>query len=213
MHVERTINYSRAASPVALLVAALLTAGCGTRDNPDRRYGPAVAADADLHPVRIHNPSALTGLRGGLRDPNGEPLDVPCATCHAGRTFPLPTSATELHGPHAGLRFRHGTNRCASCHDPADALRLRLADGRSIPMTEALTLCAQCHGPQARDYAHGAHGGMNGYWDLRRGGRLRNHCTDCHDPHDPAFPSFLPMPAPLDAPHRATAEHARAGAH
>lgn len=197
----------------ALLLAALLAAGCASRDNAERRYGPAVPADAGLHPVRVHLPSALTGLQGGARDPRGEAVDVPCATCHAGRAFTLPTSATELRGPHAGLRFRHGTNLCASCHDPLHAERLRLADGRSIPMTDALTLCAQCHGPQARDYAHGAHGGMTGYWDLRRGGRVRNHCTDCHDPHDPAFPSFLPMPPPLDAPRRASAERGHEGAH
>ncbi len=191
----------------------LLGGGCGSRDNAERVYGPAVAPDAGLHPVRIHAPASLTGLRGSVRDPNGQPTEVPCATCHAGRTFPLPASPAELRGPHAGMRFRHGTNVCASCHDPASAERLRLADGRVIPVSDAMALCSQCHGPQARDYAHGAHGGMNGHWDLRRGGRVRNHCVDCHDPHDPAFPSFVPMPPPLDAPRRAPAGRGQTGAH
>lgn len=194
------------------LLAAALAVGCGSRDNPARRFGSAVPADAALHPVRVHLPPSLTGLRGTTADSNGEPTEIPCATCHAGRTFPLPAGPTELGGPHVGLTFWHGTNACASCHDPADAERLRLADGRSIPMTEAMTLCSQCHGPQARDYAHGAHGGMSGHWDLRRGGRVRNHCADCHDPHDPAFPSFLPMPPPSDAPRRVGPDHGRAGA-
>ena len=65
-------------------------------------------------------------------------------------------------------------------------------------MREALTLCSQCHGPQRRDYDHGAHGGMTGYWDRSRGGRQRNHCVDCHDPHQPAYVGGLPVPAARD---------------
>jgi hypothetical protein len=57
------------------------------------------------------------------------------------------------------------------CHDPARYDRLRLATGESIPMTDALQLCAQCHGTQHRDWRHGAHGGMSGHWDLARGPR------------------------------------------
>lgn len=213
MRTASAMNAVKGSSSLALLAVAILGGACGSRDNSERRYGPAVAADAGLYPVRIHVPASLSGLRGSVPDPNGNPTEVPCATCHAGRTFALPATPADLRGPHAGMRFRHGSNGCASCHDPADAVRLRLADGRSIPMTEALTLCSQCHGPQARDYAHGAHGGMSGYWDLRRGPRVRNHCTDCHDPHDPAFPSFIPMPPPPDAPRRAPAGHRPAGAH
>ena len=65
-------------------------------------------------------------------------------------------------------------------------------------MREAMQLCAQCHGPQTRDYRRGSHGGMQGYWDLSRGDRVRNHCVDCHDPHAPAFPRFTPLPPPRD---------------
>ena len=86
---------------------------------------------------------------------------------------------------------------------------MRLADGRKLPFSEAQLLCAQCHGPQARDYLHGAHGGMNGYWDKARG--TRNTCTDCHDPHAPLYPAWTPVFHPRDAGARQQA--AREAAH
>jgi formate-dependent nitrite reductase cytochrome c552 subunit len=95
-------------------------------------------------------------------------------------------------------QFAHGKISCLSCHDPNDYDRLRLADGQAVPYTEVMTLCGQCHGPQTRDYAHGAHGGMNGYWDLSRGPRTRNNCVDCHDPHAPQFPDMQPTFKPRD---------------
>jgi formate-dependent nitrite reductase cytochrome c552 subunit len=61
-----------------------------------------------------------------------------------------------------------------------------------------MQLCAQCHGPQYRDYRHGAHGGMAGHWDLAKGGRVRNNCIDCHDPHSPKYPTVRPAGGPLD---------------
>jgi hypothetical protein len=61
-----------------------------------------------------------------------------------------------------------------------------------------MTLCAQCHGPQFRDYQHGAHGGMSGFWDLSKGGRTRNNCIDCHDPHAPKYPTVTPARGPND---------------
>ena len=67
--------------------------------------------------------------------------------------------------------------------------------------------CAQCHGPQYRDYRHGAHGGMRGHWDLSRGPRERNHCVACHDPHAPAFGQFEPVPGPRDRFTGAAAPH------
>lgn len=75
---------------------------------------------------------------------------------------------------------------------------LHLADGTRLELVEALSLCGQCHGLQRRDYAHGAHGGMNGYWDLHAGPRTRNHCVHCHDPHQPKYPRLLPAPPPRD---------------
>jgi hypothetical protein len=131
----------------------------------------------------------------------GDRVLVRCATCHEmlDPAPVLPEDAKKVAGPHAGLRFAHRNLRCAACHDPNkfyDALRL--ADGRSVPLADAVAVCFQCHGPQARDYAHGAHGGMRGYWDLQRGPRERNTCVSCHDPHAPAYPHYQPAPPPRD---------------
>jgi hypothetical protein len=96
------------------------------------------------------------------------------------------------------MYFNHGELNCNSCHAKSDRDLLRLADGSKIPFQETMQLCGQCHGPQMRDYRHGAHGGMNGYWDLSRGPRQRNHCVNCHDPHSPAYPKVEPAPPPRD---------------
>ncbi len=185
----------------ALTLCAI--ASCGTRrlyDDPSRTFTDAGSRDAPRGRVEVHIPASLSGISGTVIDPQGRAVEVPCATCHAGFDPPpqLPADAQHIGGPHVGLRFEHGRNECRACHDPARYDRLRLATGESIAMTEALRLCAQCHGTQHRDWLHGAHGGMNGHWDLRRGDRLRNHCVDCHDPHAPRFPRFLPMPPPRD---------------
>lgn len=191
-------------APTAIILSLALTA-CGNRDVQERLFAPrtvseAGASDASAFAVTIHHPRWLEAISTRDTDPFGRPVEVRCETCHATQTFRLPDSPANLRGPHAAMRFEHGTNQCASCHDPAQFNRLRLATGESIAMTSAMQLCAQCHGPQARDYQHGAHGGMSGYWDLQRGPRLRNHCADCHDSHAPKFPQFTPAPPPRDLP-------------
>ncbi len=194
---------------VALLAAAALGA-CGSRDVQERLFADAAAIpDGPLFATTVHVPASLTSILGTTRDLHGRPSEVLCATCHEGMSPAprLPDAAERLGGPHAGLVFRHGTNACRSCHDPDHYDRLRLATGDTIPMVDAIRLCSQCHGPQARDYANGSHGGNSGYWDLRRGPRLRNHCADCHDPHAPRFPVFRPAPPPLDAPALHGADH------
>ncbi|MCA9290696.1 MAG: hypothetical protein KDA25_06185, partial [Phycisphaerales bacterium] len=97
-----------------------------------------------------------------------------------------------------GMSFVHGDLACYSCHNPDDANTLRRADQTTVAYPDVKTLCAQCHGAKARDYDHGAHGGMNGYWDLTRGPRTRNTCIDCHDPHVPKFPMMIPTFKPRD---------------
>lgn len=151
------------------------------------------------YPVVIAQPAVLQGLV--VHNENGTTGVVPCATCHGEgvRDNPaLPRSAEGIGGPHAGLVVTHGDVSCGSCHDAENRSLLHLADGTSFPLSEAMQLCRQCHGPQTRDYDHGSHGGMRGHWDLQRGPRERNHCVSCHDPHAPAFGQFLPMPAPRD---------------
>jgi hypothetical protein len=141
----------------------------------------------------------LTGITTGVSDPLGRPVRVACVTCHSMRKPEvLPTSTAALDEFHQGLTFQHGSLRCGSCHVIGDQSTLHLADGVEVAMTEAIQLCRQCHGPQARDYDHGAHGGMIGHWDLSVGGRTRNHCVDCHDAHAPQYQPSRPVLPPRD---------------
>ena len=113
-------------------------------------------------------------------------------------SVPVPNSPADLDEFHTGLSFDHGQLRCASCHAEGQPPTLHLATGEPVEIRESLQLCAQCHGPQWRDYQHGAHGGMGGHWDLSQGGRERNHCVDCHDPHAPAYVGGFPVLPPRD---------------
>jgi formate-dependent nitrite reductase cytochrome c552 subunit len=151
----------------------------------------------------IDTPPNLGALDTGGRGGNGRPLSIGCRTCHAtGVQTGLVVKAKLENGRdiHRGIvaGFMHGELECASCHEPGDKTKLRLADGSRISFGDTMRLCAQCHGPQYRDYTHGAHGGMNGAWDLSRGQRVRNHCVDCHSPHAPRYPQVQPATRPND---------------
>ncbi len=148
----------------------------------------------------IRKPQGLPTVSTGLKDAEGKAVTVNCNTCHA--TKP-PNSelrvGTSLTLFHQGMKGLHGNLTCISCHNPSDGYQsLRLADGKQIAFPDVMQLCAQCHGPQFRDYQHGAHGGMTGYWDLTKGPRQRNNCIDCHDPHAPKYPQVRPSPGPQD---------------
>lgn len=167
--------------------------------DPSREYGPEVSADAPAHRVEIHHPRTLGVADTPLVDAAGRPVGVACATCHG--PSPELSWAASPEGPeafHEAVDLRHGTLGCNTCHDAEDRTQLHLADGTPLELGEAMTLCAQCHGVQYRDYSRGSHGGMNGYWDLRRGPRVRNHCVDCHAPHAPAYEPVLPVHPPRD---------------
>ncbi len=189
--------------PIVLLLASLLLGACARPGfaDPSREFGPPVPADAPLHHVDIHVPPALGALDTHLDDVRGRPVGVSCDTCHgpAADGEPMADRAGAPDEPlHADLELAHGDLSCDSCHDPTDRTHLRLADGTLVDYADAMDLCTQCHGPQARDYRGGSHGGMTGYWDLRRGPRSRNHCVDCHAPHDPAYRAALPVFPPRD---------------
>lgn len=178
---------------------AALSAGCGGSAPPSYDGGESPAPGV-RHPVVVRTPHGPPGVPTGTFDEKGRPVTVACATCHA--TKPANADAklgTPLTQFHQGLVGKHGTLSCTSCHNPADGYAsLRLADGKGVPYSQVMTLCAQCHGPQFRDYQHGAHGGMTGYWDLSKGGRTRNSCVDCHDPHAPKYPTVSPARGPND---------------
>lgn len=148
----------------------------------------------------IIQPGKEPYLATGQVDEKGNPVRIACATCHT--TKPANSAAklgTPLVNFHQDLAGQHGQLSCTSCHNASDGYAsLRLADGRTVPYVESMNLCAQCHGTQYRDYQHGAHGGMTGFWDLTKGGRTRNTCTTCHNPHSPKYPTVIPAPRPHD---------------
>lgn len=189
----------------ALLLCGIAAAGC---DGSDRAEAPAAAptdrAQQAKHTVEIVSARKLGTLE--VRDPEtGELASIECATCHGLARESKPASI------HAALGVAHGDLTCDMCHTRGDRSALHLADGREVPFERAMDLCAQCHGPQTRDYNKGSHGGMSGYWDLTRGPRVRNDCTNCHDPHRPAYPVVDPAPGPRD--RFLEAKPTREGAH
>lgn len=160
---------------------------------PERKPG-ATPEPAVIHPVVIRTPAGVPLIHSGQVDAQGKPVMVACATCHDTREPNYETrSGVTLKDFHQGLQFAHGNQSCLSCHNTKDYDTLKQADGRPLEFSQTLMLCAQCHGPQYRDYQNGSHGGMQGHWDLTRGGRTRNTCTDCHDPHHPAYPEVMPV--------------------
>lgn len=199
------VGSGRAAALIAVAVAlaAIGTAwAAGLYEESRRdaaRTGPSGSATTARHSVRIRPVETQPVVLIRTRDGHGETKTVVCATCHATRPGNATTRrAAELDEFHQGLTYAHGMLSCLSCHNEADYDSLKLADGTAIAFSEVMTLCAQCHGPQMRDYRHGAHGGMDGYWDLTRGGRTRLNCVHCHDPHAPQFPKMQPTFKPRD---------------
>ena len=183
---------------VALLSLGVgLISGCGREDEIATRDGAPLHTSSDngnanLYPVFIHRPEGPPRVIVGTHE-DGSPLTASCTTCHNSRESNVENnSADELDIFHQGLVYAHGDLSCLACHNPDDYDTLRLADGRTLQFTDVMTLCAQCHGPQTRDYNRGAHGGMTGHWDLTRGPRERKSCVQCHDPHAPTFQRMTP---------------------
>ncbi len=171
---------------------------------------PEPIVSTPLHPIIIKQPVSVPKVATGLTNFHGEPVMASCVSCHATTTPNREIrAAVDLKKFHQGLKYQHGNLTCLSCHNADNYDTLRLADGRALNFTDSMTLCSQCHGPQRRDYDMGLHGGMNGHWDLRRGGRTRNTCINCHDPHVPDFPLVMPVLPPRDrisVPHPAHGE-------
>lgn len=145
-----------------------------------------------IYPVVVRKPAGPPRIELDGTDPQGRSGSVACSTCHSVREPNFENvSAETLDEFHRGMTFRHGKIACYACHNPDSSDELRLADGTSVAFTDVMALCSQCHSPQATAFAHGAHGGMNGYWDLRRGPQMKNNCVDCHDPHAPTYPKMI----------------------
>lgn len=151
------------------------------------------------YPVAVNRPLGPPVIHIEGTDPHGRKSSIACSTCHSLRpanySNRLPADLDQFHQQ---MKFSHGTLACFSCHNPKDYDSLRLADETVLDYPDVMTLCSQCHGQEARAYEHGAHGGMNGYWDLSRGPRTRNNCIDCHDPHVPKYPKMQTTFKPRD---------------
>jgi len=209
---EGTMRVCRVFAAGGVLVLALTGCGSGSAEDGSRSGGEAPLAAVDpgapgspglvaRFEEELVRPPTTGVIDLGQRDVRDAVVGVSCETCHEpGRQSSIASrgaTALEVHGV-VDLEHGAGRLRCASCHDPEDRARLRLADGRTLRMGEVVSLCGQCHGTQLRDFEHGAHGGARGYWDLSRGPRYRNACTTCHAPHSPAYPLVTPAPPPND---------------
>lgn len=156
-------------------------------------------SNGPVHAVILKAHDGPRKIATGLTNIHGQPVNASCSSCHATTKPNIETrSSAELDQFHQGLKYVHGKLTCLSCHNANNYDTLRLADSRAVQFADVMTLCSQCHGPQRRDYDVGLHGGMNGHWDLTKGGRTRNICVNCHDPHAPAFPLVMPVFAPRD---------------
>ncbi len=148
---------------------------------------PASTDDSHLNKKLSRQPSGLQfSLLGWSYD---------CTDCHR---LIAPRWRHELPMvEHAGVQLRHGNNRfCLNCHHPTNRNAFVDYDGSEIRQTAVVQLCAKCHGPTYRDWAGGAHGRRNGFWNRAKGDQTRVSCVECHDPHDPAFKAVKPLPPP-----------------
>lgn len=164
--------------------------------------------------VTIGRPDGPPRIQLAQVDPQGRAADVACSTCHSMREpNSLNRTPQDLDEFHQGMVFDHGKLTCYSCHNPSNSNTLRLADATAIEYRDVMDLCSQCHGTQATAFEHGAHGGMNGFWDLTRGPQQRNNCIDCHDPHSPSFPKMIPTFKPKDRFLSSSDQSAASGQH
>lgn len=191
---------------ITVLSAALFAAvqhGEESPDGPSSELPTKSRSDsAVIYETVIQSPSGPPGIPTGEVDRLGNPVLANCTTCHATREANTATRVgDDLKEFHQGLVMKHGDLQCVACHGAGDYSELHLASGESIPFSESMRLCAQCHGPQYRDYRNGAHGGMMGHWDLTKGPRQRNHCLTCHDAHAPPYRPVMPVFRPQDLKH------------
>ncbi|MEK7415371.1 MAG: hypothetical protein AAB263_18850 [Planctomycetota bacterium] len=186
----RTLGITASVTCATLAIVAFAAEVTGDPRQPAPQTSPA------KHAVQLRAHTEPPRVLTGVTDQSGRPATIACGTCHATRKPDAEIRTLTVF--HQDLKFVHGNSSCLSCHDSSDYDRLHLADGRKVAFVDSLQLCSQCHGPQRRDWDKGAHGGMNGYWDLSKGGRVRNTCIQCHDPHVPKYQGVIPMPPPRD---------------
>jgi hypothetical protein len=167
-------------------LAALLAAGPWRYERP---YGEPTRIPAwatDVTPIR------QPALRPEIRLAG---FTYRCSECH--NLFPSPPETVRTLTQHTNIALKHGINtRCFNCHNLTNRDAFVDDWGREIPYDQPQLVCAKCHGPVYRDWLHGSHGRVNGYWDPQKGPAQRRKCVECHDPHQPPFPPMNPAPPP-----------------
>ncbi len=180
---------------VAFAFSALFTEGEALADKGSKE---PVAKEIEKTPARNQFASRVAnlpflGLSTGERDVNGMPVRIPCSTCHM-ETVKVSKEKLKSHEGafHKHIKIEHGAKTCNTCHKPPEFSGFARADGSTIEYEDVMQLCGQCHARRLTEYQNGAHGGMNGYWDLSKGPRERNHCLNCHNPHSPSIKQVKP---------------------
>lgn len=192
---------------VFLLLVFCLIGACQTEENAieENLYAPTIEEGQSPYTEKIHQPDWVGNLKSGASDSLGRSIGIHCDVCHgtspqAIANLKAESKTQQFHDEIRKKVQKHGNLKCAACHNAPGQIQsvAHLADQSHIEYPNVIYLCGQCHSSQFRDYQHGLHGGMNGYWDLRRGPRMRNNCVDCHDPHSPQYPQLIPVPPPRD---------------
>jgi hypothetical protein len=118
----------------------------------------------------------------------------PCTSCHLGRGLVMANK--RISDAHNNIQPVHPAQTgavCSTCHSADDVASLTLKSGERATLDESYRLCGQCHFPEAKAWAGGAHGKRLDGW---QGRRVVMACADCHDPHNPAVQPRIPFRAP-----------------
>lgn len=204
-----TIIGSAALVPLLLLAGIILLSVLGFIENRPPSHGAKGVLAAIPHspaefPDVFGTDHSLDGLDGGTRDgglvavatPPFSRGIFPCMDCHGEKDLPPNPTRRKLEDKHGNIKLLNHDEEhrwCLDCHDLNDRDSLHLAGGELVPFTESFRLCAQCHGPQYRDWKVGIHGKRTGYWN---GDKRYLLCVNCHNPHSPRFAPIKPLPPP-----------------
>jgi hypothetical protein len=129
-----------------------------------------------------------------LRSRTASISQYPCTSCHLGRKVVMANK--RIKDAHNNIQPVHPAQTgavCSTCHSADDVQLLTLKSGERATLDESYRLCAQCHFPEAKAWAGGAHGKRLDGW---QGRRVVMACADCHDPHKPALQTRIPFRAP-----------------
>ncbi|MDH4348982.1 MAG: hypothetical protein OEW17_09260 [Gemmatimonadota bacterium] len=129
-----------------------------------------------------------------LRSRTASISQYPCTSCHLGRKVVMENK--RIGDAHNNIQPVHPDQTgavCSTCHSADDVALLTLKSGEWATLDESYRLCAQCHFPEAKAWAGGAHGKRLDGW---QGRRVVMACADCHDPHAPSVPVRIPFRAP-----------------